>query len=115
MKRSGGEAKRGASWTLTMSMTVFCLPQKVLLQPHKVNIRFLYKQHVSYLVYSLADVEAEEVDLGNSVEDDLAFDVDENMDHEEDSEGLESDDDDKLDEELGLEEGSDSKFIQFGS
>ncbi|KAF8176995.1 P-loop containing nucleoside triphosphate hydrolase protein [Pholiota molesta] len=54
-----------------------------------------------------ADIEAEEVDLGNSVEDDLAFDVDENMDHEEDAEGLESDDDDKLDEELGLEEGSD--------
>jgi hypothetical protein len=37
--------------------------------------------------------------------------VDENMDHEEDPEGLESDDDDKLDEELGLEEGSDSKFL----
>ncbi|KAF8967048.1 P-loop containing nucleoside triphosphate hydrolase protein [Flammula alnicola] len=55
-----------------------------------------------------ADIEAEEMDLGNAAEDGLAFDVDENMDDEEDPEGLESDEDDKLDEELGLDAESDT-------
>ncbi|KAF9485838.1 P-loop containing nucleoside triphosphate hydrolase protein [Pholiota conissans] len=54
-----------------------------------------------------ADVEAEEVELGNSIEEDLAFDVDENIEREDDPEGLESDEDDKLNEELRLEEESD--------
>ncbi len=56
-----------------------------------------------------ADVEVEDIDLGNNaLEDDLAFDVD-GANQEEDPEGLESDEDDELDEELGIEEDADSE------
>lgn len=55
---------------------------------------------------SQADVEPEDLDLGNSDQDGLAFDVDENMDQE-DPEALDSEDEQNLDEELGLEEDSD--------
>lgn len=49
------------------------------------------------------------MELGSSARGDLAFDVDENMDDgEEDEEALDTDDDDKLDEELGLDNESDS-------
>lgn len=48
----------------------------------------------------------EDLDLGNSDQDGLAFDVDENMDQE-DPEALDSEDEQNLDEELGLEEDSD--------
>jgi len=49
-------------------------------------------------------MEAEDVDLG---QDNIA-DVDENMDDDVDSEALESDDENHLDAELGLDEDSDS-------
>ncbi|KAF4617551.1 hypothetical protein D9613_006038 [Agrocybe pediades] len=52
-----------------------------------------------------ADVEAEEMDLGNTQEDDLAADVDEDM-NEADPEDLESDDD-EVDVELGIEDDTD--------
>lgn len=58
-----------------------------------------------------ADVEVEEIELGNAIEDDLAFDVDGTMDQEEDPEGLESDEDDELDEELGIEEDADCQLF----
>ncbi|TFK40653.1 P-loop containing nucleoside triphosphate hydrolase protein [Crucibulum laeve] len=54
-----------------------------------------------------ADVEAEDVDLGDTVQDDLAIDVDENMD-EDDPDALNSDNEDDLNEELGIEEESDT-------
>ncbi len=58
-----------------------------------------------------ADVEVEDIDLGNNaLEDDLAFDVD-GANQEEDPEGLESDEDDELDEELGIEEDADSESL----
>ena len=57
-----------------------------------------------------ADVEVEDIDLGNAIEDDLAFDVD-GANQEEDPEGLESDEDDTLDEELGIEEDADSELF----
>ncbi|KAF8073607.1 P-loop containing nucleoside triphosphate hydrolase protein [Lyophyllum atratum] len=50
-----------------------------------------------------ADLEAEDLDLGNGGPSDLAFDVDEGMD-EEDPNSLDSDDEQGLNEELGLEE-----------
>jgi hypothetical protein len=51
-----------------------------------------------------ADLEAEDMDLGNTVDDDLALDVDGLMDEVEDPEALDSDDEDQLDEELGLDD-----------
>lgn len=52
------------------------------------------------------------MDLGNSGQEDLAFDVDENMgDEHDDMEALESDDEDQLDEELGLDVDADGKRI----
>jgi ATP-dependent RNA helicase DHX37/DHR1 len=50
-------------------------------------------------------MEAEDVELG---QDNLAFDVDGIIDDEADSEALESEDDNQLDTELGLDEDSDS-------
>jgi len=50
-------------------------------------------------------MEAEDVDLG---QDNLAFDVDGNMDEDAYSEALESDDENQLDTELGLDEDSNS-------
>ncbi|KIM43329.1 hypothetical protein M413DRAFT_444160 [Hebeloma cylindrosporum] len=58
------------------------------------------KQSVNF---AQAAMEAEDVDLG---QDNLAFDVDGNMDGDADSEALESDDEDQLDTELGLDEDS---------
>lgn len=56
-------------------------------------------------------MEAEDVDLGEGHLDDLAFDVDENMD-EDDPEALNSDAEQNLDDELGLEsEGADGKIF----
>lgn len=48
-----------------------------------------------------ADVEAEDVDLGNN-DDGLAFDVDEEI-ADEDPEALDSDDAESIDEELGID------------
>lgn len=62
----------------------------------------------------IADVEPEDLDLGNFDQDGLAFDVDENMDQE-DQEALDSDDEQKLDEELGLEGDSDGTHFYFCS
>lgn len=47
-------------------------------------------------------MEAEDVDLGDARPDDLAFDVDEDMD-EQDADALDSDDEQELNEELGLD------------
>jgi ATP-dependent RNA helicase DHX37/DHR1 len=64
-----------------------------------------------------ADLEAEDFDLGNAVNDDLALDVDGLMDEVEDPEALDSDDEDQLDEELGLDDISEGVgqfyFISF--
>ena len=56
----------------------------------------------------LADLEAEDIDLGNAVDDELALDVDGLMNENEveDPEALNSDDEDQLDEELGLDDNS---------
>jgi ATP-dependent RNA helicase DHX37/DHR1 len=54
----------------------------------------------------IADLEAEDIDLGNAVNDDLALDVDGFMNEVEDPEALDSDDEDQLDEELGLDDNS---------
>jgi hypothetical protein len=62
----------------------------------------------------IADVEPEDLDLGNFDQDGLAFDVDENMDQE-DIEALDSDDEQNLDEELGLGEDSDGTRFSFRS
>ena len=51
-------------------------------------------------IFITADLEAEDIDLGN---DDLALDVDELSNEVEDPEALDSDDEDQLDEELGLD------------
>jgi ATP-dependent RNA helicase DHX37/DHR1 len=64
-----------------------------------------------------ADLEAEDMDLGNTVDDDLALDVDGLMNEVEDPEALDSDDEDQLDEELGLDDISEGVgqiyFISF--
>jgi ATP-dependent RNA helicase DHX37/DHR1 len=64
-----------------------------------------------------ADLEAEDIDLGNAVNDDLALDVDGLMNEVEDPEALESDDEDQLDEELGLDDTSEGVdqfyFVSF--
>ncbi|KAG5648122.1 hypothetical protein DXG03_006076 [Asterophora parasitica] len=60
------------------------------------------------VVPAQADVEAEDIDLGDSGPNDLAFDVDEGLDDEDqDQDALDSDDEDSLNEDLGLEEGAD--------
>ena len=51
-----------------------------------------------------ADLEAEDMDLGKTVDDDLVLDVDGLMSEVEDPEALDSDDEDQLDEELGLDD-----------
>ena len=65
-----------------------------------------------------ADLEAEDIDLGD-VKDDLALDVDGLMNEVEDPEALDSDDEDQLDEELGLDDISEGVgqiyFISFYS
>jgi ATP-dependent RNA helicase DHX37/DHR1 len=48
------------------------------------------------------------MDLGNVVKDDLALDVDGHSNEVEDPEALDSDDEDQLDEELGLDDDSES-------
>ena len=58
------------------------------------------------LILTTADFEAEDIDLGNAVDDDLALDVDGFMNEVEDPEALDSDDEDQLDEELGLDDNS---------
>lgn len=55
-----------------------------------------------------ADLEAEDMDLGNVVKDDLALDVDGHSNEVEDMEALDTDDEDQLDEELGLNDDSES-------
>lgn len=64
-----------------------------------------------------ADLEAEDIDLGNAINDNLALDVDGLMNEVEDSEALDSDDEDQLDEELGLDDDSEGlgqfNFISF--
>lgn len=57
----------------------------------------------------LADVEVEEIELNYGEDSNLAVDVDENMEQD-DPEALESDEDDELDQELGLDDESDSVF-----
>ena len=57
-------------------------------------------------MFSVADVEVEDINLGEERRDDLAFDVDGNVD--EDPEALESDDERTLDDELGID--SDGKL-----
>ena len=64
---------------------------------------FVKPSECSPIYLYAADMEAEDVDLG---QDNLA-DVDENMDDDIDSEALESDDEIQLDAELGLDEDSD--------
>ncbi|KAK0464536.1 P-loop containing nucleoside triphosphate hydrolase protein [Desarmillaria tabescens] len=61
-------------------------------------------QNVRTIGPALADVEAEDLDLGNSskIDEDLAIDVD-TADMEEDPEALDSDEEDELGEELGVE------------
>ena len=66
------------------------------------------------IFFITADLEAEDIDLGNVVRDDLALDVDGFMNELEDPEALDSDDEDQLDEELGLDdisEGVGQKYI----
>ncbi|KAJ3513040.1 hypothetical protein NLJ89_g3170 [Agrocybe chaxingu] len=55
----------------------------------------------------LADVEVEEIDLDTTGQNDPTFGVDESLSREEDSEALDSDDENQLDEELGLDDDSD--------
>ena len=56
------------------------------------------------IFFSTADLEAEDIELGNAVNVDLALDVDGLMNEVEDPEALDSDDEDQLDEELGLDD-----------
>ena len=58
------------------------------------------------IFFITADLEAEDIDLGNAADDDLALDVDGLMNEVEDPEALDSDDEDQLDEELGLDDSS---------
>jgi len=62
-----------------------------------------------------ADLEAEDIDFGNAINADLALDVDGFLDEAEDPEALESDDEDQLNEELGLDDNSQSvcQFFSF--
>ena len=62
------------------------------------------------IIYVAADLEAEDMDLGNVVKDDLALDVDGHSNEVEDPEALDSDDEDQLDEELGLDDDSESVY-----
>ncbi len=65
--------------------------------------------------YFIADVEAEDLDLGNSSknDEDLAIDID-TADIEEDPEALDSDEEDELGEELGVEfDDNDSKMRYY--
>lgn len=62
----------------------------------------------------LADVEAEDVDLGGAHIEDLALDVDGDMDQDHDPEALDSDadEDDLLNQELGIEDDeTDGQFF----
>ena len=61
------------------------------------------------IILITADLEAEDIDLGNNVNDDLALDVDGLMKEVEDPEALDSDDEDQLDEELGLDDYSEGE------
>ncbi|KDR82679.1 hypothetical protein GALMADRAFT_1347828 [Galerina marginata CBS 339.88] len=58
-----------------------------------------------------ADVEPEEIDLDNAGQESLAFDVDDNLDQLEDPEALESGAEDQLNEELGLDEDTNSSNL----
>ena len=68
------------------------------------------------IFFITADLEAEDIDLGDDVNDDLALDVDGVMNEVEDPEALDSDED-RLDEELGLDDNSEGvgqcDFISF--
>lgn len=63
------------------------------------------------IILIVADLEAEDIDLGNAIKDDLALDVDGHLDETEDPEALDSDDEDQLDEELGLDDTSEGVLI----
>ena len=67
------------------------------------------------IFFITADLEAEDIDLGNAVNEDLALDVDGLMNEVEDAEALDSDDEDQLDEELGLDDNSEGvdQFYKF--
>ena len=65
---------------------------------------------LKYTNSPLADIEAEDIDLGD-IQDDLAMDVDgEAKGYNDDPDALDSDDD-EIDEELGLDDDSDGKYI----
>ena len=68
----------------------------------------LYRYSIILIIVIVADLEAEDIDLGSAVDNDLAPDVDELLNEVEDPEALDSDDDDQLDEELGLDHDSES-------
>ena len=57
----------------------------------------------------VADIEAEDLELGADTQENLAFDVDDDMDQGEDPEDLESenDEEERLDKELGLDDDTD--------
>jgi hypothetical protein len=67
-------------------------------------VNFLSDTFKVLIFLPTADLEAEDIDLGNSVNDDLALDVDGLMNEVEDPEALDSDEDDQIDEELGLDD-----------
>lgn len=58
------------------------------------------------IILIAADLEAEDIDLGNADKEDLALDVDGYLNENEDPEALDSDEEDRLDEELGLDDNS---------
>ena len=63
------------------------------------------------IILIAADLEAEDIDLGNAVDDDLALDVDGFLD--EDPEALDSNEEDQLDENFGLDNNSECALIIF--
>ncbi|KAF8158281.1 P-loop containing nucleoside triphosphate hydrolase protein [Crassisporium funariophilum] len=74
-------------------------------QNHKQDVRDEDEPSVT-ATPAQVDIEAEDLDLGNAVPDDIAFDVDGNIDEDPDPEALDTDDEETLDEELGLQDDS---------
>lgn len=63
------------------------------------------------IILVAADLEAEDIDLGNAFKDDLAVDVDGYLNEiEEDPEALDSDDEGQLEEELELDDNSECAY-----
>ena len=89
-------------WTRTIVQLV----QNPRFWPKVVNSTHTF---VVLIFLITADLEAEDIDLGNNVNDDLALDVDGLMKEVEDPEALDSDDEDQLDEELGLDDYSEGE------